>query len=80
MPPTMSLFISTNAPEGEATWHDSIQPRLMEMVKNSLVCVQDMVETRPHSFEIYGYDFMIDDANNPWLIEQVVSEEPPLAC
>lgn len=38
-------------------------------VVKSLICVQDMVENRPNSFELYGYDFMIDEDYNPWLIE-----------
>ena len=35
----------------------------------SLECVQDMVENRKNSMELYGYDFMIDEDLNPWLIE-----------
>ncbi len=35
----------------------------------SLECVQDSIVTRKKSFELFGYDFMIDDQGNPWLIE-----------
>lgn len=38
-------------------------------VLKSLMSVQDMVENRPNSFELYGYDFMIDEDLKTWLIE-----------
>lgn len=50
-------------------FYEKIQPRMKEIVKYSLMCVQDMVENRKNSSEIYGYDFCIDDQLNPWLIE-----------
>lgn len=28
-----------------------------------------MVENRKNSFEMFGYDFMVDDQGIPWLIE-----------
>lgn len=48
---------------------EKIQPKMKEIVKYTLMCVQDMVENRKNSSEIYGYDFCIDDQLNPWLIE-----------
>ena len=36
---------------------------------HSLKSVQDMVENRKNSFEMFGYDFMIDEDGVPWLIE-----------
>jgi len=38
-------------------------------VIKSLMCAQDMVENRRNSFELFGYDFMIDEDFKPWLIE-----------
>jgi tubulin monoglycylase TTLL3/8 len=46
-----------------------IQPQMQNIVIKSLQSVQDMIETRKNSFELYGYDFMIDENCNPWLIE-----------
>jgi len=34
------------------------------------------VENRPRTFELFGYDFMIDDQFNPWLIE--INSSPSL--
>ncbi len=42
---------------------------MQHIVIKSLQSVQDMIETRKNSFELYGYDFMIDENCNPWLIE-----------
>ena len=35
----------------------------------SLESVQDMIENKRNSVELYGYDFMVDEACNTWLIE-----------
>lgn len=53
----------------EDPFYTKIQPKMQEIVKNTLMCVQDMVENRKNSSEIYGYDFCVDDQLNPWLIE-----------
>ncbi len=42
---------------------------MKKIVVWSLQCVQDLVSERKHSCELFGYDFMIDDQCNPWLIE-----------
>lgn len=38
-------------------------------VKSSTLSVQDMVNNRKNSFEFFGYDFMVDENLNVWLIE-----------
>ena len=42
---------------------------MKKIVVWSLECVQDSVVDRKNSFEMFGYDFMVDEEGNPWLIE-----------
>ncbi|ETW02883.1 hypothetical protein, variant 1 [Aphanomyces invadans] len=53
----------------ETIFTSKIQPRMKEIVKWSLSCVQDTVQHRKNSCELYGYDFMLDETFKPWLIE-----------
>lgn len=50
---------------GGDMWEDEIKPKIKKIVKYSLECVQDMVENRPGSSELYGYDIMLDENYNP---------------
>ncbi|CAG9316971.1 TTLL8_3 [Blepharisma stoltei] len=54
---------------GRDLWEEDIKPRIKNIVKHSLECVQDMIDNRKNSSELFGFDIMIDDNNNPWLIE-----------
>lgn len=62
-------YLKTMGYESEDPFMKVIQPRMKEIVKASLMCVQDMVENRKNSSEMYGYDFSIDDQLGVWLIE-----------
>jgi hypothetical protein len=42
---------------------------MKKIVTWSIECVQDAVVERKRSCELFGYDFMIDEHCNPWLIE-----------
>jgi D-alanine-D-alanine ligase-like ATP-grasp enzyme len=48
---------------------EGIQKRMKEITIKSLQSVAEMVNSRKNSFELFGYDFMIDDTLKPWLIE-----------
>jgi tubulin monoglycylase TTLL3/8 len=48
---------------------EKIHPRMKEIAKWSLSCAVDMIEHRKNSWELYGFDFMVDDNYNAWLIE-----------
>jgi len=50
-------------------WEQEIKPQVKEIIKNSLECVQDMVNNQKNCAELYGYDIMIDENYRPWLIE-----------
>lgn len=41
---------------------------MKEIVVATIISTQDQVYGRKGSFELIGYDFMIDDKLNPWLI------------
>lgn len=65
-----SDFLVKNYPNmGADPFMERIQPKMKEIVINTLMCVQDMVENRKNSSEIYGYDFCIDEKLGVWLIE-----------
>ena len=38
-------------------------------MRSSILIFCKKVQNRPRSCELYGYDFMVDDQNNPQLIE-----------
>lgn len=51
------------------TFYDRIQPRMKKIVIQVLKSIEDMVLYRKKSMELYGFDFMIDDMLDPWIIE-----------
>lgn len=56
------------AERGEGKFKEVIA-RMKEIVIATIVSTQDQVYGRRNSFELIGYDFMIDDGLKPWLIE-----------
>ena len=54
---------------GYDIWTEQVVPKMKQIVINSLECVQDAVTTRKNSFELFGYDIMLDSNANAWLIE-----------
>jgi tubulin monoglycylase TTLL3/8 len=53
--------------KGEDFWTSRIFPQIKKIVKYSLLAVGNL--GRKNSFEILGYDFMIDEQLKPWLLE-----------
>mmetsp|Transcript_9776 Transcript_9776/g.10719 ORF Transcript_9776/g.10719 Transcript_9776/m.10719 type:complete len:156 (+) Transcript_9776:140-607(+) len=54
---------------GEDLWTEKVQPAIKKAVLWSLQSVQDMVTNRKNSSELFGYDLMVDEHYNTWLIE-----------
>lgn len=53
---------------GEGRFKEIIA-KMKEIVISTILSTQDQVYGRKNSFELVGYDFMIDDKLFPWLIE-----------
>lgn len=52
---------------GNDLWTSSIFPAIKKIVKTSLLTIGNL--GRSNSFELFGYDFMLDDKMKPWLLE-----------
>lgn len=51
------------------TWQKSMLPKISEAIWRSLKALQETQDHRPNSFEIYGFDVVLDSQLNPWVIE-----------
>lgn len=58
-----------NEETGEDIYEQEIKPKIKKIVIYTLECVQNMVDNVKCAAELYGYDIMLDDNYNPWLIE-----------
>lgn len=54
---------------GRDVWNDEIKQKCKDIIIYSLQAVQDQIDNRKGSMELLGYDVMIDDKFNTWLIE-----------
>jgi tubulin monoglycylase TTLL3/8 len=67
-----------NHDNGEELWTGKILPQMQNISKWALMCAQDMLENRKFSSEVYGYDFMLDQDLNIWLLE--VNASPDMSA
>ena len=53
----------------EDRWESSLVLSIKKIVIDSILCAQDSIIQRKASWEVYGFDIMIDENYYPWLIE-----------
>ncbi|KAH7827503.1 putative Tubulin-tyrosine ligase family protein [Monocercomonoides exilis] len=64
--------LESKAPENYpcyTLWKNSTLPKIESIIVASIKCGREAMKDRKNSFEIFGFDFMIDEKMNPWLIE-----------
>lgn len=44
-------------------------PKIQDLAYKTMKGVQDSMEHQKNCFEIYGFDIILDESLNPWLIE-----------
>ena len=57
--------------ENNFNFKEEIFPKFMEIIKHTMLCSKNKINlnNRIHCFEIFGYDFMMDEDKNIYLIE-----------
>ena len=50
-------------------WEEDILPKIKQIVIDSILCAQETIIPRKNTWELFGYDIMIDKDFKPWLIE-----------
>ena len=53
---------------GENNWK-TLQQKMIDVIVLSVKSAEPTIAPRRNSFELVGYDFMVDESFNPWLIE-----------
>jgi tubulin monoglycylase TTLL3/8 len=63
----LSDFLKAN--HGRDVWKEELQEKIKKIVICSLESAKNGITQRKNSHELFGYDFMVDDQLNSWLIE-----------
>jgi hypothetical protein len=61
------------------TWEMKLRPAMWKIAVQTMHAVQDVVKHRRNSFEWFGFDFLIDESLQPWLLEVNISPDMSLA-
>lgn len=50
-------------------WGEEIKPKISSIIINTLKSVQDEIEQKNSCFELFGFDLILDEKLNVWLLE-----------
>lgn len=54
---------------GRDIWNEDLRQKIDKILILALDSAKEIIEHRDNSYEIFGFDLMVDDDFNPWLIE-----------
>ena len=57
---------------------DDLWQKIIKIIIKSLVCIEDHMNSHISAFELFGYDILIDNNLQPWLIE--INSSPDMKC
>ena len=61
------VYLSQHRPD--ISWKTDVLPQIHNLVISTLLCASDEIEPRAGSFELYGFDIILDESLHPWLLE-----------
>lgn len=70
-------YLKENNKEEEDIYEKIIKPQINDIVIKSLQSCQGLIEERKMTYEMFGFDFMIDSNYHVWLIE--INSSPDLS-
>ena len=63
-------FMRDTSPQNKNfSWANDMLPKINDVVWRTLKGVQENIEQKSNTFEVYGFDIVLDEDLNPWVIE-----------
>ncbi|OMJ79072.1 hypothetical protein SteCoe_20973 [Stentor coeruleus] len=64
-------YLDSHRPKKYMSFFNDVIPKIKKIVKDTILAVFKKLDfrKRAHSFEVFGYDFLLDENLKPWLIE-----------
>lgn len=78
----LQKYLNLYYPSENLNFEEKIVPKLKSIIKDTVQSVFLKLDPfkRAHTFEVFGYDFLIDESFKPWLIEVNTNPCLELSC